>query len=430
MNKFFFFLIYVFSFFYLSAQTDLDEIVAIVGDEIILNSDIQQQSLQFGQSEDIICEIYKDLMFQKILINQAKIDSIQVSENEVTLEVENRINYFITQLGSIKNIENYYNKDIDEIKKQLFDQIQDQFFVQRMQYKITNRVNVSPVDVIDFYNNLPKDSLPIIEGSIEFAQIVMSPEVNDIEELRIKNILNEYKDRINNGDDFTLLAALYSQDINTSSKGGNLGFVNREDMIPEFNSFVYAMDEGEISNVIKSSSGYHIVKLISRSGQKLELSHILLKPNYNKNDIQKLKFKLDSIKLNIEMDSLLFGKAAYLYSEDISKNNNGFVVNPNTGSTKHAFSEVLYSDLLSMSDGDISDVKEVYDGYNNIIAMKILQVVKITDKHVLDLEQDYVQLYEVVSSQKKNEKLLEWIKSKKKDFFIKINNNLGCNQLL
>ena len=237
MNKFFFFLIYVFSFFYLSAQTDLDEIVAIVGDEIILNSDIQQQSLQFEQSEDIICEIYKDLMFQKILINQAKIDSIQVSENEVTLEVDNRINYFITQLGSIKNIENYYNKDIDEIKNQLFDQIQDQFFVQRMQYKITNRVNVSPVDVI------------------------------------------------NNGDDFTLLAALYSQDINTSSKGGNLGFVNREDMIPEFNSFVYAMDEGEISNVIKSSSGYHIVKLISRSGQKLELSHILLKPNYNKNDI-------------------------------------------------------------------------------------------------------------------------------------------------
>ena len=149
---------------------------------------------------------------------------------------------------------------------------------------------------------------------------------NNIEELRIKNILNEYKDRINNGDDFTLLAALYSQDINTSSKGGNLGFVNREDMIPEFNSFVYAMDEGEISNVIKSSSGYHIVKLISRLGQKLELSHILLKPNYNKNDIQKLKFKLDSIKLNIEMDSLLFGKAAYLYSEDISKNNNDSVV--------------------------------------------------------------------------------------------------------
>ena len=150
------------------------------------------------------------------------------------------------------------------------------------------------------------------------------------------------------------------------------------------------------ADIIKSDEGYHIVKLNDRSGAKLELSHILLRPKYNSEDIAILKSKLDSIKYNIEIDSLTFGKAAFLYSEDISKNNNGLVINNKTGSTYHAFQDVPYLDLIKMSNGQISEVKNIYDNYNNIVSMKIVQVVSKVEEHTLDVEKDYIQLYEIV----------------------------------
>ena len=425
-----FLFVFFFSFYFVSSQNDLDQIVAIVGDEVILFSDIKNNAEELSEKEDMTCNVYKDIVFQKILIHQAKLDSIEVSENEIISEVDKRIDYFVSMSGSIKNVENYFNKSIDDIKQQLFLQLKDQFLIQRMQYSITDKINVSPSDVISFYNNIPQDSLPLINGSIEFAQIIMSPDVNNQEDSIIKGKLNEYKERLQNGEDFSLLAALYSQDMETSSKGGSLGFLGRDEMIPEFKKFVYAMDKGEISNIIKSNEGYHIVKLSDRSGEKLELSHILLRPKYNSEDIATLKSKLDSIKYNIEIDSLTFGKAAFLYSEDISKNNNGLVINNKTGSTYHTFQDVPYLDLIKMSNGQISEIKNIYDNYNNIVSMKILQVVSKVEEHLLDVEKDYIQLYEIVLSQKKNEELIEWIKMKEKNIFIKVNNNLGCENIL
>ena len=282
------------------AQKEIDGVRAIVGNEIILTSDIETQYQQYlaqgyANREEIKCQIIEDLLYQKLLLNQAKIDSLEISEQEIESELEKRIRYFVGQVGSKEKLEEFYGKSIIEIKSEFRDLINEQLLSQRMQGSITADVKVTPSEVKTYFNNLAKDSLPTIEAEVEISQIVLKPEISQQEKERVKNKLKSFKERLQNGEDFKVLAALYSDDPGSAKNGGELGFVGRGDLVPAFEAAAYKLKGDEISNIIKSEFGYHIIQLIERRGEQINVRHILLKPKVSSTQLMELKSEIEDI---------------------------------------------------------------------------------------------------------------------------------------
>ena len=280
MNKIYCFLLLTLTSFSLSAQS-IDKIEAVLGDEIILTSEIESQYLQYlsqghTKSNEIRCQIVEDLLFQKLLVNQAKLDSLVVSNDEIEVEVNKRLSYFETQLGSVQKVEDYFGKSKANIKLELGKVIKDQFMAQKMQTKLTSSLKVTPAEVKESYALLSDAEIPTMPTQVEVAQIVIKPEITDDQKDNIRKKLNNFRDRVYNGEDFKMLATLYSDDPGSAIKGGELGFVNRGDLVPEFERAAFRLKEGEISEVVESQFGYHIVQLIERRGEQINVRHILI----------------------------------------------------------------------------------------------------------------------------------------------------------
>ena len=269
------FRIVVFSFIVLTVNAQsVEKIEAIIGDEIVLTSDIESQYLQYlsqgnVRSEIVKCEITEDILFQKLLVNQAKLDSIEISEEEV--------DYFESQLGSIQKVEEYFGKSKMEIELELIKVIQDQFLAQKVQARISNDIKVTPAEVREFYNNLHQSEIPLVPTKLEISQIIIKPEITEKQKDKIREKLNSFRDRVYKGEDFKMLATLYSDDPGSASKGGELGFVSRGSLVPEFERAAFKLKEGEISEVVESQFGFHIIQLIKRRGEQINVRHILLK---------------------------------------------------------------------------------------------------------------------------------------------------------
>ena len=414
----------------------IDEIIAVVGDEIVTKSSLETQYFQYlaqGEkaTDDLRCVIMEDLLFQKLLLNQAKIDSIEVTDGQVESELDRRMRYFIGQIGSQKALEAYYKKSIDQIKSELRENLREQLLIQTMQDKITVDVSVTPSEVAAFFKTLPKDSLPLINSEVEIAQIVMYAPISKESEEAARVKLRDYKERVKNGESFSTLAVLYSDDKGSAKKGGEIGYIGRAEVEPEFAQAAFKLKAGQVSEVFSTRYGFHIVELIDRKGEKVNVRHILIKPKIDYVGLEKVKIKLDSLAKVIETDTFTFAQMALKYSEDEdSKNNGGLMLNPYTGNATYQVDQLdpsLFFIIDKMKVGEISAAFETADKRNRE-GYRIIMLKKRTEPHRANLDQDYQKIKNVAKQQKEQEVVQKWINDKLNSAFIKINNEYkDCN---
>ncbi|MEA3447887.1 MAG: peptidylprolyl isomerase [Bacteroidota bacterium] len=410
-------------------QKVIDQVIAVVGDEPILLSEVETQAMQlksqgyFGTT-DVNCEILEEMLFQKLLLQQAKKDSIEVTSAEVENELDRRLNMFIRQLGSEQKLEEYYQKTLPEIKSDFREMIKEQMLTQRMQQKLTNDINVTPAEVRQHFNSIREDSIPVVPATYRIKQIAIYPKVSEKEKQRCLDKINELRDRIIDGENFSTLAVLYSDDPGSAQKGGELGFVNRTDLVPEFASIAFDMDEDDpVSRVVETEFGYHILKLIERKGNQVNVRHILVSPKTGSEAQQQAKEELRNIRAQILSDSLGFEKSAEMYSEDENtKNSGGTVMNPQTGETKLEASDLdplVRSDIENLDEGEISDVIRTRDERGKTV-YKLFKLDEKTEKHTANLKQDY-QRYKDITLNKKKEKVIQkWMKDQLKQTYVRI----------
>ena len=384
MKKIVIVIISIFIQFNVSSQI-IDKVVAVVGDEVILSSDIETQYLQYlsggnTESPDVRCQIIEDVLYQKLLAHRAKIDSTDVSEDEVNQELERRLTTFISQLGSKEAVEEYFGKSIESIKTEFYDIIYNQILSQRMQSSITSSVKITPEEVKQFFKLMKKESeLPLMPTTIEISQIIKIPEIADEEKSRVRKKLISFRERINNGEDFKVLATLYSDDTESAKNGGELGFVGRGELVSEFESAAFALKGDEISEVIETQFGYHIIQLIERRGEMINVRHILMKPKVSSASLLDAKTQLQKVEELLKSGELSFEDAAKNHSDDVSKNNVGILVNPQTGSSLFTVEQLPINIRYvaeRMNEGDVSSISQfVMDDGN-----KAYRIIKITKK--------------------------------------------------
>ncbi len=428
------FLIISFQFFALSlvAQQIVEGIVAVIGDKAIFKSEVEQQYLQLKVSDlknnNLRCEVMQELMFQKLLIHHAEVDSLVVTDVQVNDAIDQRLEYFISQIGSEKKLEEYFDKTISQIREEFQTIFREQLLAQRMESKITSNLRVTPQEVFKFYNNIPKDSLPIFPEEIYLSQLVVYPKVDESERQRITKKLKGFRKRVQNGEDFSFLASLYSEDPGSSKVGGDLGFVKKGKLVPKFESVAFRLQEGELSNVVETKFGFHLIQMVERRGQEFNVRHILLKPKISSRSIENAKSKLDSIIKFMAKDSLSFEQLAIKYSEDESKNNGGRIVNPQTGSSSFVLEELEFSvssTINGLKEGEYSR-PTVFISFDGRKGCRIINVDRIIEEHKASLKEDYDRIQSVALQEKKVNALDKWKKDILKETFTDIKEDFDC----
>ena len=408
----------------------IDQVVAVVGSNVILYSEIENEFIQSqlqGNTKGFAtkCSILEELMFQKLLLTQAEIDSVQVTDKQVESELERRLRYFINQIGSKEKLEEYFKKTILEIKEDMREKIHDYLLIQNVQSKLTQDIKITPSEVSDFFSNIPADSLPLIGSQIEIEQIVKQPLISDVEVDMVKEKLNGLRARVLKGEDFATLANLYSEDPGSMNKGGEIGFVGRGELYPEFEAAAFSLKLGEVSPIVKTEKGYHIIQLIERRGEYINVRHILIVPKPSPIDLAKSKKDLDNIAALIAMDTLTFERAAARYSDDPSKVNGGKLVNPYTGDSKFTPEEVepnLFFIVEKMSVGQKS-APMLFTNEAGQQAYRIVYLKSRTEPHKANLKDDYPQIQNMAISIKQNQALNKWVVEKSKNTFVKISSD-------
>ncbi len=419
----------------LTAQS-IDKVEAVIGDEIILTSDIESQYLQYLaqgniKSEEIRCQIMEDLLFQKLLVHQAKIDSLEVAVEEVEEEVLKRLSYFESQLGSMEKVEEYFGKNKVALKQDLMDVIKDQRLAQKKQMSIVSGIKVTPAEVKDFLNSLNKEDIPTIPTQVELAQIIVKPEMSSEEKDKIREKLNDFRERVYKGEDFKVLATLYSDDPGSAAKGGELGFVNRGDLVPEFERAAFRLKEGEISEVVSSQFGFHIVQLIERRGEQINVRHILLKAKVNATALHKAELKIDSIAAAISSGEISFDDAVLKYSDDDSKNNGGLLLNPATGATLHTIDDMEPSLRLIVQKEEEKGIStpSLFNMQDGSKAFRILRVNKKREEHKANLVDDFSIIKDQSINAKKQKEIEKWINSTTERTYINISETISSCML-
>ena len=410
----------------------IDKVEAIIGDEIVLTSEVESQYLQYlsqgnSKSDAIKCEIIEDLLFQKLLINQAKLDSVVVTDEEVDTEITKRLTYFESQLGSVEKVEEYFGKLKVEIELELGKVIKDQFLAERVQRGISSDVKVTPAEVREFFNQQNDADIPVVPAKVEVAQVIVKPEISEEQKDKLRDKLNSFRERVYKGEDFKMLAALYSDDPGSATRGGELGFVNRGDLVPEFERAAFRLKEGEISEVVESQFGFHIVQLIERRGEQINVRHILLKSKVSSTALYNAKLKIEQVEKELKAGTITFDEAVEKYSDDESKNNNGLLLNPNTMSTLHAIDEMsptLKFAVENLEEGSFSS-PAVAQMPDETKAYRILKLNKRIEEHKANLVDDFSMIKDFAINIKKQEELMKWIAKTISNTYIKINDDIS-----
>ncbi len=432
MKRFFLIVIFALSIVPLKAQQEpqvIDRVVAVVGQNVILQSDIEAQYIQMrlqggikGSASSIRCEILEDLMFRKLMLNQAEMDSITVTDEQVNSEVDRLVRYFISQLGSQENLEKYYNKTMPEIKEELFRMRKDQMLEEQVQQTILANVEVTPAEVRKCYNDIPSDSIPMVNSKYEIAHIVKKPAITLDQKLEVKDRLYKMRKRILDGERFSTLALLYSEDPGSAKKGGELGFHGRGEFAPEFEAAAFNLRDGEISEVVETEFGFHIIQMIERRGDFVNVRHILLTVKVSPEALQKAYDELDSIALLIRNDSITFDEAVRKFSDEKDKTNGGILVNPNTGSTLFDASELdqqVSFTINRMQVGELSEPVPMKTD-DNKDAYRLLYLKRKTAPHKANLKDDYTLIRDWALQQKREEIINKWIENKSQKAYIKV----------
>ncbi len=410
----------------------LDQIIAIVGSKPIKQSDVealylQQRAQGVPVRGDMKCSLFEELLTQKLLMNQAEVDSLVVENSEVEMELNRRLEMFINQIGSQKQLEEYFQKSIYEIKDDLRKSLHEQILAQKMQSEIVKDVKITPSEVRSFYNRLPKDSIPLINGQAEIAQIVMYPPYGNEAINDVRQRLLDLRKRVINGENFRTLAVLYSEEPGAARTGGEIGFMSKGELDPEYAKAAWALkNKGDVSRIVESKFGYHIIQLIDKRGDQVNTRHILMTPKVSPEAAQKVTSRLDSIARLIRKDSLDWNTAAlYLSQDEKTRFNGGLMINPQDQSTMYEMNQLNKSDYLAMKDmkvGEISDAYASVDDKNKVI-YKIIKIKKLTDPHRANLKDDYSFLQDVARQEKLMSVVTEWVSEKIETSYIYIDDS-------
>lgn len=411
----------------------IDGVIAVVGRNMIKESELEtsflQAKSQVGIMEDAFdtrCNIFESMLINKLMLHQAEIDSIEVTDEEITRELDSRIKQMIRAYGSQEVMEKMMKKSVSEIKTIYRDLIRENIMIAQIDQKLTGTINITPQEVVDFYQSIPQDSLPVIEQEYRFAQIVKLPKISDEEKEAVKSRLNDYRERILKGSKFSTLATLYSDDPASAKQGGELGFFSRGDMVAEFENAAFSLQEGEISPIIETQYGFHIIQLIERRGNQVNCRHILLQPKISEVQMEQARKELNEIKDEIAKGEITFEDAVVKYSDDASKINGGVIVNPYNASasfSKDAINETMQNvdrvDFDAMKEGDITDPvrfkSDLADAY------RLINVTRKTSAHKVNLTDDYDKIQESALNSKKTDIIKEWAEKRIKNTYININ---------
>lgn len=416
------------SYFSISQEV-IDQVVAVVGNEIILKSDVENQYIQImsqgynPDESDLKCDVLEELMFQKLLYLQAIADSIVVTDKEVDTELDRRLGVFVNQLGSEKKLEEFYGKSISEIRSDFRGIIKEQLLTQKVQTSLTADVKVTPSEVKAFFEAIPVDSLPMVEAYYELSEIVISPVIGKEEKDATIAKLNGIRDRIIAGESFATMAILYSEDPGSATNGGELGFVSRTDLVPEFASVAFNLTStDEVSRVVETEYGFHIIQLIEKKGNMMNFRHILINPIVSIEQVQIAENKALEVYNLIITDSITFDEAVKTYSDGDSKFNNGKVMNPYYGNSKLSddFIDPYTRKAISgFKSGDFSKPFLAATSKGTKV-MKIVRLDTKVDNHVANLKDDYQEIQQF-ALQKESQRVTEkWINTKLESTYIKI----------
>lgn len=424
--------IFLLGYYFSYAQKPvIDKVVAVVGNNAILLSDIENQYHQTPDKSkydgiDLKCNILEELIYQNLLLHQAEIDSITVGEKEIESEMERRLRYFINQIGSEKKLEEYFNKSIIDIKSDLRKSLRKQMLAEKMQDKIIGNIKVTPTDVRNFYKSLPPDSIPFINEQVEYQQIIFYPLISEKEKIEAKEKLNSIRERILKGESFATLAVLYSEDPGSALRGGELGFFTRNDMVPEFSGAAFKLKEGEVSPIIETEYGFHIIQLIERKGEQINARHILITVKSSYEELQKAKNFAQTIYQKILSDSITFSKAAIQYSMDKNTSfNEGIAVNPFNNTTRFDVEQLDPASARQIEKLKVGQISQPFD-FSNEQGKKGYKIIKLKARykaHKANLTDDYNYLQQLTQEHKKQEAIKNWILKKTKTTYFTIDDD-------
>lgn len=410
------------------SQEAIDKVIAVVGGDMVLSSDIEQEvmrlKMQGGLPDgDVKCQILEQILIQKLLLHQSRIDSISPNEGSIESEIERRLRYFVNQIGSEKALENYFHKPLYEIKADLRETIHEQQLTQQMRQKVVEKITVTPSEVKSFFKSIPTDSLPIIPQQYELQQIAIYPPSTTIAKFNVKERLLELRSRILKGERFSSLAMAYSEDLGSAKKGGELGFRTRDELVKSFSEVAFNLADGQVSQIVETEYGFHIIQMIEKRNNQVNVRHILLKPQFSSSMLVEAQHKLDSIADLIRKDSLTFEKACAYHSEDKkSRMNYGIIVN-SENNTKYFEKEQLQpSDfyvIKSLKIGEFSAPFESRDENANVI-FKIVKVKNIIASHKANLIDDYNIIQQMTKQSREQDVFMMWVKEKQRVTYIKI----------
>ena len=414
------------------AQNNVAEEVAwVIGSEPIFKSDIEDQYQQAIYERVAIdgnpyCVIPEQMAVDKLFLDQARIDTVEVQASSISAEVESRINFFIANLGSKEKVEEYFRMPLPRLREKLNEVYSDQYCIQQVQNELTKNVKATPADVRKYYNGLSRDSLPYIPMQVEAQIITINPMIPQQEIDEVKARLRDYSQQVTSGErEFSTLAILYSQDQSTAVYGGETGFQSRTTLLPEYATAAFNLnDPKRVSNIVETDDGYHIIQLIEKRGDRINTRHILLRPKVSDKDLTDAVTRLDSVRTDILEGKHKFEEMALYISQDKeSRNNNGNMLNEKNHSSRFEMADLpaeVGKKINNMQPSDISEPFIMINPKTQREQVAIVRLVKRIDGHKADLAEDYMVIKDMCEANTKEKILRDWVIQKQKSVYVYI----------
>jgi len=425
-----------------NTNPNLDKVVAVVGSNIILLSDLNQQYaiyLNQGNPADprAKCYFLQQMLIQKLLKQQAEIDSIVVEESQVDDELDRKMRYQVQRMGGQERLEQFLQKSLLQYKDEMRPDIKEGLIAQKMQAKITENTSVTPLEVKKYFDSYPKDSLPDIGAEVEVGEIVLQPKLTKAEKQKYYDKLEALRLRVKSGEDFGFLAKSYSEDPGSASEGGDYGFIDRQTMVKEFTAWAFKLKAGEMSPVFETEYGYHIVQVIERRGEQAHVRHILIRPQSTPQSLDRTKLKADSIYQDIIGKKMPFAAAASLYSDNKeTQYNGGMMLYADNQTARTTFVPIEKLDpavfvvIDTMKVGSVSQPVKFSDPQSGKEGYKIFFLKSKIPPHKASLEQDYPKFKEQAEGEKKSKKISEWFEKRRETTYIKVDDEFAtCDEL-
>ena len=409
----------------------IDRVEWVVGDKSILRSDIEE-SIRYWVSNgrtfegDPYCVVGEDLAVQQLFLHQAAIDSIEIDEGSVMRQVDAQMERVIQQIGSKEKMEEYFNMTSADIREMYREQLHNMEMADRMKLKIVGDIKASPILVRRYFESLPKDSVPFVQQQVEVQIITMQPQIDQEEIERVKEELREYTDRVMNGEtSFSTLALMYSEDPGSARRGGELGFMGRGQLQPEFSAVAFNLtDPAKVSKIVETEYGFHIIQLIEKRGDKVNVRHILRKPTYSSENLKAMLLRLDSLATGIKEGEMTFDEAAGVYSDDKdTRNNFGIMYNRQNASSHFGMDELPVDVARVIESLEVGEISQPFAWLldNGKTVCAIAKVKSRTEAHQATFSEDYEILRQMYEAKLSEERIKEWVKKKQRSTYVRVN---------